>query len=261
MCVNKSAIAVVLAVIIAAGGAGYYLMQNLDVLVKELIEQAGTDATGTRVQVQDVELNLAQGGATISGLTIANPEGFSAESLFTMGNITVDIDPASLSETVYVIERISVDGARVLAEQVGGGTNLQALLNNMEGAGAQSSTDASGSADVRLAVESLNFSNGSVSLRSDVFGEREFALPNITMANLGSRENGLTPDELGAEIADRLVGEVTDAVTDEIKDLAREAAKAKLKEQLGEKTAEGLNKLKGLFGRSKDEEAAADPSP
>jgi uncharacterized protein involved in outer membrane biogenesis len=251
---NKVVIPIVFLVLVAAGGAGYYLLQNLDGLVKDIIEVSGTEATGTRVNLEAVDLNLTEGGATLTGLTIANPEGFSPQNLFTMGSIEVDIDTESLSNDVYVIETIAVDGASVLAEQVGGGTNLQALLNNMDNNTSSSEaaeTDGE-SADIRLAVESLRFTNGAVKLQSDIFGEHDLLLPAINMANLGTREQGLTPQELSEEIAGRLVGEITAVVSDELRDLGREAAKAKLKEKVGE----GLGKLKGLFGGSGDDDTA-----
>ncbi|MBT4162480.1 MAG: hypothetical protein HOC70_02305 [Gammaproteobacteria bacterium] len=247
---NRTIVGVAVVVVIAAiAGVGIYISQSLDGVVKNAIETVGTESTGTKVVVKDVKLSLSEGAGVVSGLTVANPTGFSAEKLFVMDSILVDIDPASLVEEVYIIDTIAIDGARVLAEQVGGGTNIQALMNGM-------SSEASGSGEgegdeegqeVQLAVREISFTNGNLDLRSDVLGERTLTLPDFTLKDLGSAEQGLTPDELGAEIATELLGQVKDAVMDEISDLAREAAMVKLKEKVGEKAAAGLDKLKGLF--------------
>ena len=252
---NKGIFAgVALLVIVAAIGAGIFLSQNVDAYVEAMIERVGTESVGTRVAVQDLELKLAEGSGRISGLTVANPQGFSADSLFRMAGIDITIDPASLTRDVYVIKSINIDGAFVLAEQVGGGTNLQALRNNMEQSqGSDTATQNSPAEDVRLAVGKVAFTNGSVALRSDVFGERTLTLPNFTLTDLGTPEKGLTPTELGEQISRQLVAQVTEAVKDELSELARDAAAEKIKEKLGEVTEEGMKKLKGLFSKGDGE--------
>ena len=246
---NKAIVAGVVLVLIAAGiGGAIYLRQNLDGLVKDVIEQVGSEATGTAVKVGGVELSLTDGAGSITGLSIANPAGYSPNSLFTMESIGVDIDPATLADDVIVIESIVIDGARVLAEQAGSSTNIQALMDGMSAGGdGADSGDASGASGPMLAVQKIRFTNGNLNLKSDVFGERTLTLADFTLNNLGSADEGLTPDELGSEIAAGLLGQVKDAVKDNISDLAREAAKAKLKEKLGGEAERGLENMKGLF--------------
>ena len=248
---NKAVVAGVVLVVIAAGiGGAIYLRQNLDGLVKDVIEQVGSEATGTAVKVGGVELSLTDGAGSITGLSIANPAGYSPNSLFAMDSIGVDIDPATLADDVIVVESIVIDGARVLAEQAGSSTNIQALMDGMSAGGdGADSGDASGASGPKLAVQKIQFTNGNLNLKSDVFGERTLTLADFTLNNLGSADEGLTPDELGSEIAAGLLGQVKDAVKDNISDLAREAAQDKLKEKLGEQAGEGLNKLKGLFNK------------
>lgn len=252
---NKGIIAGVVVVILVAGvgGAGYYLSQNIDGIVKEMVEEIGTDTTKTKVRVAEVKLNLREGSGRLTGLTVANPDGFSPEALVTMDTIDIVIDPSSLTQDVYVIKSVTVNGMRVLAEQVGGGTNVQAMLNGMdeEEAGDGSSDGGDASEDPLFAVGELNFNDGSIALRSDLFGERSLDLPNFAFTELGSTEKGLTADELSEQVADEVLSEVKDVVVSGIRSLARDAAAEKLKETLSEGAAEGLNKLKGLF-KSRD---------
>jgi uncharacterized protein involved in outer membrane biogenesis len=202
-----------LVIVLAAVGAGVYVLQNLGGVVKGLIEDVGTETTGTRVKVQDVQLSLTEGSGTVSGLTVANPEGFSKANLFEMDSIGMTIDAGSLTEDVYVINKLTIDGARILAEQVGGGTNIQALMNGMSSDEGEVSagTDESAS-EILLAVEEITFINGKIKLQSDVLGAQDLALPDFTLRDIGTRESGLTPDELSEEIASEVLGEVKDAV-------------------------------------------------
>ncbi len=252
---NKSVgIGLVIVVLFGVLAAGYYLTQGIDGFVKTMIERVGSDATKTSVRVQEVKISLAEGSGHLGGLTIANPPGFSAANLFSMADIKVAIDTASLARDVYVIKEITVAGPSILIEQVGATTNLQTLKKGMDtgSKGAGTTSNAPESADTRLALNELNFTAGNVLLKSDVFGERTITLPNIALRDIGSPENGLTPEELGREIAAQLIGQVRDVVSDELKKIAREEANRKLKEKVGETTAEGINKLKGLFGGKDD---------
>src|SRR5690606_19437479 len=73
----KRLLYIVLAVLVVVVGGMIYLLNNLDGLVKRAIEVAGTNALATEVRVSSVNIDLANGSATLSGFSIANPPGFS----------------------------------------------------------------------------------------------------------------------------------------------------------------------------------------
>lgn len=234
---NKVVIGVVFVLVLAVAGAGVYLLQNLDGIVKGLIEEIGTETVGQKVSVADVKVNLGEGSATISGLTVANPPGYSSEPVFSLGNIKVAIDTGSITGPVYVINEISVSDVSVLAEQKGTSTNVQALLDGMpstEG-GEAAPAESSAGFDVLLAIGQVNFANGSMELRSDQFENQKVELKRLNLRSLGTPDNGLTPEEVGAEVANQLVDQITDAVTDAIAQYAKKEAKKAVKAKLGEK--------------------------
>jgi hypothetical protein len=235
--VSKAIIGGVIVLVLAAiAGAGFYLMQNVDGIVKELIEEAGTDSVGTAVKVAGVKVNLREGTAVISGLTVANPAGFSPEPLLMLATIRVAVDTASLTKDVYIIKDVVVEGVRVLAEQKGSGTNVQALVDGMPEDDAGASESGGGSADeTRLAVEQINVAAGQMELRSEQFGAREIELTSIRLTNLGSAEKGLTTAELSDAVSDQLLGQIKTAVAKAASAYLQDEAKARLKEKLGEK--------------------------
>jgi hypothetical protein len=250
---NKSLIAgIFLILLVGIAGAGYYLTQGIDGFVKTMIERVGSDTTKTAVNVQEVKISLANGSGQLGGLTIANPTGFSQANLFTMSDISIAIDTASLTRDVHVIKEITVTEPIILVEQAGTKTNLQALMSGMDSQTAASAesteTTSNKPSDIRIAVNEINFLSGKVLLKSDILGERTLTLPSIALRDIGSSEQGLAPEALGQAIAAQLIGQIRDAVSKELKALARKEAERKLKEKLGESAAEGINKLKGLFG-------------
>ena len=234
---SKVVVGVVVVLVLAVAGAGVYLLQNLDGIVKSLIEEIGTETVGQKVSVADVKIKLGEGSASISGLTVANPPGYSNEPVFSLDNISVSIDAGSITGPVYVINEISVDGVSVLAEQKGVSTNVQALLDGMpstEGGEAAPAESSAGS-DVLLAIGKVNFANGSMELRSDQFENQKVELKRLNLRNLGTPENGLTPEQIGYEVTNQLVDQIKDAVTDAIAQYAKKEAEKKVREKIGEK--------------------------
>ena len=249
MVVGKIIVSVVLVLILAVVGAGVYLLQNLDGIVKEVIEKVGSDVAGTDVRVAEVKIDLQGGAATLAGLTIANPAGFSKGNLFSMERVKVVIDVASMTSPVYVINEISVSGVQVLAEQKGSSTNIQALLDGMPQTEAADSSAADDSEDVKLAIQQIKFAAGGLELRSDALGNHKVPLPEFKLNSIGAASDGKTPTEVGMAIATQLTSQIASAVRNAFSDIARQAAKEKLRKRLGDTTAEGINKLKSLFGK------------
>ncbi|MFZ4429354.1 MAG: hypothetical protein ACOYPS_03260 [Phycisphaerales bacterium] len=87
--------AVVLAVLLAGGVI--LLLSQVDRVAKVAIEQGGTFATGTQTTVNDVSIGLFSGKFGLSGLSIANPEGFKSPAFMSLGSGGVDLSLASLS--------------------------------------------------------------------------------------------------------------------------------------------------------------------
>ncbi|MDG2035350.1 MAG: hypothetical protein P8J42_01895, partial [Pseudomonadales bacterium] len=88
---------------------------NIGGIVKEGINDHAESIVGVPVSVSDVEVSFLDGTAAISGLHVANPEGFSQPNAFELGRINVKLDMLSLIRPVVVIDRISIEGAKVFA--------------------------------------------------------------------------------------------------------------------------------------------------
>ncbi len=239
------------AIVIAVVAASVMLMRNIDGVVKELIQQVGTEVAGTTVTVDSVAIKLMDGSGSLSGLTIVNPDGFSELPLLALDNVTLQIDPSSLTESVYLIDEINIDGLHVLAEHNESGLNLDVLMDNIDSSESAGDAEASEASDedVLLAVDHFAFTNSTAVLKSKQLGEHDLSLPSIELRGLGTRDKGLTPEQLAMAAMGQLVGQVQDAVKDSIKDLAADAAKKAIIRKIGDKGKEGMEKLKSLFDR------------
>ncbi len=248
----KIILGVVLVLVLVVAIGMFFVVQNLDSIVKSTVEKVGPQVTLTAVGLQEAKIELKNGRAELSGLSIANPEGFSDANIFQMDTVVVDIDPASLREDVYVIREIRIDGAKLLAEQKGiKDTNLQALLDNLKksASGESPAAEPEAESDVRLMVEKLTFVNGTVDLKTEQLGDYQMKLPTIDIANIGDKQTGLAPDELATAILQPILAEAKQQVRDELEDKAKDKAKEKLQEQLDKNISpEDQKKLEGLKG-------------
>lgn len=248
----------ILAVVIAAAIGTLLVVQNIDGIVKSLIEDIGSEVTGTTVTVAEVKISLTDGSGTIKGLTIANPPGFSAGNVFEIDQITLDIDPASLMGSVYTLDEILIDGSRILAEKSATSSNIETLMDNLERASSEieeqlgvseESSSENESVDVRLIVSKFTFINSSASLKTNQFGEHSLSVPDIRLRNLGAEEGGLTPEELATEAVYALVSQVQQAISDKVQKLAESMAMDALESKLSDEDKEKVSKLKSLFGK------------
>ena len=239
---------IVLAAAIVAS-LGIFFDRNIEEITKEMVEAIGSQVVGSRVQVEDVQLSLTEGIGHMSGITVANPQGFSDRSLFALGGIKVKLDTKSLTEDVYIVDLILIDSVLVLAEWVGGSSNIQALLDGMDSnsAGGDDSREKVGS-EILFEVKEVSFTNGTVQLKSDIFGETVITLPDFTVLDLGASSDGLAPDRLVTAIVMELALQVKETVEGQLRELTKERALYKLKERIKGKALEGVEKLKKLLG-------------
>jgi len=216
----------------------WQVVANLDSIVAGVIEDVGTDVLKTEVSVSGVAINLKEGKVGIADLTIANPEGYSPENLFEMEGIEVDLAINSLGEDVLVIEAIRIRNPRITYEgDEAGGSNMQALLNNMESGSSESGT-ADGE-EIILIIDNFEFNGGRVKASSPVRpGDvMDIKLPGIKMSGIGRNKGGVTSTVAVKKITEQLLKEIISA-----------AAKAEVNKVIEEKKDGFMNKLREVAG-------------
>jgi hypothetical protein len=249
---KKVVLGAILVLLITIGFGVYYLLSNLDSLVKSAIETYGSEATQTSVRVDNVKIVLQDGSGAIHGLTVGNPQGFAAPHAFSLGEIATQIDLKSLSGDVPVIEQITIRAPEVFFEiNEKGQNNLDKLKSNLQPSASTSSSTSSaesGGAEPKLIIRKLIFSDGNIHARVVPLDKNyELKLPNIQMNDLGGK-TGATP----SQIASQALKVLTDRALIEIKKKGIDQYKAQLEGEVNkrldtEKEKFG-DKLKGVLG-------------
>ena len=216
------------------------VLQNLDSIVKRIIEETGTTVVGTSVSLAEVKLTLTDGRGELHGLSIANPAGYKAENAFEMDQIALQIVPSSIGGDVIIIDEILVDGAQLNIEQAAGKSNLKQLMENIEsqiGEPAEPETTESG-AEILLAVGKFSFINSTAQLTAPGINTTSMDIPDIRVSNLGSAEKGLTPAELAQRVTRQLLQQVEKAASAKVEQLAKDYAKEELEQQIDSKLSD-----------------------
>lgn len=186
---------------------------NLDSIVAGVIEEVGSDTLKTKVTVSGVSISFKAGKAGIEGVKIANPDGYSSANIFDMEGIEVDLDLQSMSQEVLVIESIRIHNPQVVFEgNDTGGSNMQALLDNIESASAGESGDSDDEA-LKMIIDRFEFSGGQVKASSVLKpGEViDLKLPAIKLSGIGRAEGGVTADVVMQQITTELANEIIEA--------------------------------------------------
>ncbi len=252
---------IVLLIVVGVGGLMYYVFGRLDSLVIEAVEKYGSQAVGTQVTLEDVNIDFGQGRVELLGFQIANPPGYSTPYAFAFSQVAVQIDPNSYTGGAIIVDEISIDQPSINAEEKSlSQMNLTDLSKNLEKGGEPSAEPSSSSGEPvdlpNVAVTEFNFSRANISFVSEQYGDKTIEMPSFTAKNLGG-EDGLPPDQLAIALVNELLKQTTnavknasrDAVKKEVRDRAKDLLDEKLSDEDKQKLEDVKSEVKSLFNR------------
>ena len=204
-----------LAIVIAGGLA--FVWSNLDGIVKDSIQTYGSQATQTEVRVAGVKLELEAGKAAISGLTVANPAGFSDPNIFELGNIVTKIDVSTIRQNPIVIDEIIISAPVIVYEiNKSGLSNVDVLKKQLGISAGESSAKGSNNAgdELKMIIRKLIVEGGKAKVRIAALGDAEQTvnLPRIELTDVGKQSGGATAAEVAQLLTSRLLGNVKGSV-------------------------------------------------
>ena len=103
-------------------------------VVKGVANSVGPDYTGTKVHLGDFALNPYTGYFRIGDVQVENPEGYSEKDAFSLGSLTVELDPLSLLGNVIHIRSIQLKDVFVsYIDDEQGTNNVDRIVAKSEG--------------------------------------------------------------------------------------------------------------------------------
>lgn len=213
----KKAVAVVVVIVAVLAAAAYWAYSSLDVIVRVAIEYYGPKIAGVPVHVSGVDLSASDGRGVVRGLEIGTPPGFTAPHAARVGEIRVALDPATVREAVVRIRELTVESPDIMYERGDHGTNLKAIQEHIKRYVAEQDggDPASRPAEARhgrrkFTVDRLVIRGAHVTMTSPALRGQglRFELPAIELKDVGKRQDGLTPSEIGALVAGELEAQI-----------------------------------------------------
>jgi ABC-type transporter MlaC component len=239
--------------VLIAGGAFQFLTGSaVNNLIKEQIEQVGTKITEQSVTVASVEMKLLEGSGTINGLVLPNPAKYTAPSLFSLNEVTLDINLTSLTTDLIIIDRIILNKPEAVVEFTeNAGSNIQDILDAIKKNTASTNqtepeekTTPENSVDPIVRVNKFVLAGVALTVDLTKLGNKahQATLADIVLTNIGG-EAGMPASQLGAELTKKALSSIWKQAKKEQTDILKSEIKDKVKDKVKEKLSGFLNKL------------------
>ncbi len=181
-------------------------------IVKKAVNHAGPQITQTSVVLENAKISPFSGKGTLKGLTVGNPAGWTTPRAFYLGEISIDIEPGSVTKETIVINSIVINEPEITFETKITTSNLQDLLKNIQKSSESGSSTtpqpqpssgdtkpAEPGKEVKLEVKSFRLEKAKVIVAGGGTSV-PVEIPAIVLENLGTREGGLTPEQLATAV-------------------------------------------------------------
>ena len=206
--------------------------------------------TQTKVTLASARMSPLNGSGTRNGLVIGNPTGWSENNICSLGKIHLDVAPFSILGDHIIINEITIDAPEFNYETKIIASNVGDLLKNIEAAmgggkgSASEPTSKTGKA-IKFEVKKFTLTNGKARLGIGGAGA-SLPMPSIELTDLGTKEGGITPDQLVFAVMKSVTSSIVSATAKATLDIGKTG---------GAGAAEGVKKagdaIKGLFGGKK----------
>lgn len=208
--IKKLGILLAVLVVLAAGGV-WYVKTNLDSIIKNALEDYGSQATKTDVDIDTVKVSLTTGEGRVEGINIGNPKSYMAAKAISVGDVTLKVDTNSITGSGPVIIKELTIEKPFITYEVGakGNSNLQDIQKNV--AGYNPSKSSSSKQGRKVIIRDLYIRNGQVSVTHALMQGKEVKtpLPLIHLRNVGKPGEGST----GAEVTKQVIAQIANSAT------------------------------------------------
>jgi len=217
-------------------------------IIKAGVNKFAPAITQTKVELAGASVSPLSGSGTLTGLVVGNTKGWSENNLCALGKIHVDIAPLSLLGEHIVIELIEIDAPEFSYETKLVASNVSDLLKSIEqstGGGKDKPAAQGESSPVKFAVKKFKLTNGKVRVGVGA-GAMTLPMPPIELNDLGTKEGGITPNQLAVAVMRSVTTSIVSATAKAAGEIGKTggAAAAESAKQVGDA-------IKGLFGGGK----------
>lgn len=100
-------------------------------VAKKAVEAGGSEAMGVKTTLAELDIGVFSGTCDLTGLNIANPEGFETPHFMNLGSGAVALDIQSLQKDVIEIPKFELTGLDLNLEKGSGQANYEKIMENL----------------------------------------------------------------------------------------------------------------------------------
>lgn len=204
------ALAFVGVVVIAIVGVVIFL----DSIVRTSVEKGATSSLALNTTLGGASVGLMSGDVSLSDLEIANPEGFSAPKMLTLGKVSVDTSYGKVFGKPTAVDALVIDKPKLVLEFKGTKSNLKMVADRLASSGGDQPTNpapAGKDESLKLIIDQLKVTGAQVEIRSDLPGlDKPFTIdvPPVEMNQIGNADGNRNGEEAG-KIVSQIISRLT----------------------------------------------------
>ena len=238
-------ILLVVVVVVAAMVIGF----SLNNIIKSGVETVGSKMMQVSVQVDTVNLALLSGSASIKGLEIGNPSGYTTPQAISVGSAAVGLNPFSILSDKIVVRSVQIEAPEITFEgNPFSGNNLGKIMQNVN-AGAKKTRPVVATNTVagtnnpsarKIEVDDFMIASAKVHVTLTAGGglaarKMDLTLPTIHLTDLGTNSDGITTAELTRRVLEAITTATVKVVANSATDIGT------LPRNLGNSLGKSLN--------------------
>lgn len=226
---------------------GYFVVAySMGSVVKAGVNRVGPRITQSKVELAGAKISPLTGAGTLTGFTVGNPQGWSDANAFSLGKVSIDLEPGSVLKDTIVINEIVIDQPEFLYETKLVRSNIQDLLKNIEAyTGGNKEIGEKEGPPKKFIVKKFRLTNGKATVGVGV-AALPVPLPAISLDNLGVAEGGITGAQLSRAILADVLRSIVNATAGAIGQLGGAAGNTSI-EKTKEAAKQAGDALKKLF--------------
>lgn len=186
-------------------------------LVTKGVNRYAPGITGTPVTLASASISPLSGTGTLNALFVGNPPGWKSDKAFSFGKVHLNVEPRSLLSDHIIINEMVIEAPEFVYETKIISSNVKEILNNIEkglGRGGDTPADQPETADgkpLKFTVKRFRLENAKVTIGA---GNSSFVaqMPPLILADLGTKEGGLTANQLATQVLAHILTNITRAV-------------------------------------------------
>lgn len=248
----KIAISTLVIILVIALTVIYFALNSI---VAQGIRTFGTQATGTKVEVQSVNISPFGGSLEIKGLSVANPKDYESGNALVLNRFFVNMNLKSIFSDKIIINEVLIEGMAInLEPSVTSGSNLQEINNNISAYTSAEKTqqkEPSQKPGKKVVIKHLLIQNGTITISSSLLKNNI----KVPMAKIQMRDIGENDKESAGDVLQTVFNQMLSGISSAASgaqginlDSLNVEGVSKASESVGKEIGNGLKSLGASFG-------------